>query len=160
MNQVWLRANSGKWEVGRLILNFLLLLKPGELDFLHPHRSQAGNKKGRRESLAIDLAIYLVGRLVDTQHSQHPRKLFVTNAAPHHLFLYQPLRFFFPFPERLNRRSAELLPQIFHRLDSTLHRPLFIWSRNSLMAIFGRIRPNTQAQLYTLLAKHDARTKC
>jgi hypothetical protein len=101
MKQVWLRANSATWVTGHLSLFVLPLLEQVERDGLHVHGAQAGYEEGCRETLPINFAVELVGRFVDAQLLEHPGKLFIADAAPHHLFLYQPLRFFFPLPVRL-----------------------------------------------------------
>ncbi|WP_443689918.1 hypothetical protein [Paraburkholderia madseniana] len=95
MKQVWLRASLATWVISHLSLFVLPLFELVERDVLHAHDTQTGDEEGCREPLAIDFAVELVWRLVDAQILEHPRKLFVANVTPHHLFLYQPLRFFF-----------------------------------------------------------------
>lgn len=153
MKLVWLRANFATWVVSRLTSNILSRFEGDECDGLHAHRTQAGNQEGCREPPAIDFAVYLVRRLVDALRLQHPRKLFVANAAPYHLFLYQPLRLFFPPPVRLSRQPTTFLWEFFHRSPSTLFEPLFFWCHDSLTGNFGRIRLTSSGGALHVLCK-------
>lgn len=152
MKRVSLQANSATRAAGRLPLKPLFLLELRQRDAFHSQCIQTGNQKGRREPLAIDLSVELVGRLVDVQLLQHSRKLFVADAVHIHFFLYQLLRFFFPPPIGLGQQPATLAPQFFHRFRSTWLGPQFFWCRDSLMGIFGRIRPTVSRQHYTFSA--------
>lgn len=152
MKRVSQRASSARSAVGPLPLKTLFLFGSRQRDAFHSHGTQTGKQKGRREPLAIDLAVELVGRLVDAQLLQHSRKLFVADAVHCHLFLYQFLRFFFPPPIGLGQQPATLAPQFFHRFHSTWLGPQFFWCRDSLMGIFGRIRPTVNRQHYTFSA--------
>lgn len=151
MKQVWLWTNPSKRAACRLLRlhNSRFLL---ERNGLHTHGAQAGEQECRREPLAIHLAVYLVGRFLDSQLLEHPRKLFVADFAPHHLLFYQPLRFFFPLLVGLARQPDTVLRQFFHRSLSTLLAPLLFWNWNFLTAIFGRIRPMQNRRRYTSLA--------
>ena len=152
MKRVSQRTNSATPAAGRLPLKPLFLLGSRQREAFHSHGTQTSNQKGRREPLAIDLAVELVGRLVDAQLLQHSRKLFVADAVHRHLFLYQLLRFFFPPPIGLGQQPATLAPQFFHRFRSTWLEPQFFWCRDSLMGTFGRIRPTVNRQHYTFSA--------
>jgi hypothetical protein len=117
MKLVWLRENWATWRVHRLPLLVLSLIERMQRDGLHIHRAEASYQEGCREPLPVNFAVELVGRLVNAQLFQHPRKLFVPDAAPHHLFLYQPLRFFFPRPIVLGRQPTPVR-RFFHHFPS------------------------------------------
>lgn len=120
-------------------------------DGLHAHGTEARDEKCRRKSFAIDFAVQLVGRLVDTHWLQKPGKLFVTDAAVHHFFLNHPLRLLFPRRVRRPQRASTFLLRFHHA--SPLGFPN-LPSHNPLTTIFGRIRPNAHPQLYTPSASH------
>lgn len=102
MKEVWLWANPTEWAASRAPCAALPLFKS---DSFHSHGPQAGDQECRAEPSASDLAVYLLGRLVDSQFLEHSRKLFVTDATPNHLGFYQLLREVLPSPIRLSPRS-------------------------------------------------------
>jgi hypothetical protein len=153
MKQVWLRANSATSVTSHLAIFVLLWFELVERDGLDAHGAQAGYEEGCREPFPNNFAVELVGRLVDAQLLEHPGKLFVADAAPHHLFLYQPLRFFFPLPVRLELQPATHVRQFFHRSLLTSFKPPFFCCRNSLTANFGRIRPVSGPAALNVLSK-------
>lgn len=72
MKEVWLWANSMEWAASRPARATLPLFK---VDGFHPHGAQTGDQKCRAEPLAIDLAVYLVRRLLDSRFLKHSRNL-------------------------------------------------------------------------------------
>lgn len=151
MKQVWQWASSkGRVACCSPAHATQLLFKR---DGFHTHGAQACDQKRRAEPLTSDLAVYLVGRLVDSQFFEHSRKLFVTDTAPNHLGFYQLLRSVLPSLIRL-LRLATLARRSVHHYPSAFKRPLLVSCRHFLMAIFGRIRPTSTPLHYTFSTGH------
>lgn len=123
MKTIWLQTNLVTWAVSQLSLEILSLFELTEPDGLHAHGAETRNQESGREPLAIYFAVYLVGRLKDVQVFQHPRKLFVADAAPHHLLLYQDFRLFVPSPIWLRRLPDTLMRHFCHRSPRLRLRP-------------------------------------
>lgn len=155
MKQGVLSANPSEW------LTFRPPHAPTHLverNGFRAHGVQTRNQKSRAETLAIDLAVYLVGRLVDSQVFEHSRKLFVPDATPHHLNFYQLLRGLLPGLVRLSLPNALALRCI-HYAPLAFERPLLISCRHSPTTIFGRIRLICARRQYTFSASYFLRTK-
>jgi hypothetical protein len=151
MKQVWLWANPKEWAACCRPHHATLPLF--ERDGFHTHGAQACDQERRAEPPTDDLAVYLVGRLVDSQFFEHSRKLFVTDATPNHLCFYQLLRSVLPSLIWL-LRLATLARRSVHHYPSAVKRPLLISYRYLLMAIFGRIRPTPTPLHYTFSTGH------
>lgn len=124
----------------------------------HTHGVQTRSQKSCAEPLAIDLAIYLAGRLVDSQFLKHSRELFVTDATPHHLNFNELLRGLLPSIIRLSRPPTLAFRRI-HHFPSAFERPLLISCRHSLTTIFSRIRLMQKVERYTFLPSYFLRTR-
>lgn len=161
MKKVWLRANSATWVISHLSLFVLPLFELVERDVFRAHGTHAGYEEGCREALTVNFAVELFGRLVDPQPLKHPRKLFVADVASHHLFLYQPLRFFFPLPVRRELQPATLVRQFFHSLISALPQGQIFRSSQFSHDYFRSYTTEFKAVVLHVLSKpFFARTTC
>jgi len=121
MKILWLWANPAERAACRPHRATGLLFKR---DGLHIHSAQTGEQKCRAEALSIDLAIYLVGRFLDSQPLKHFRQLLVTDAAPPHLDFYRFFRGLLPRLVRLGLRDTPAR-QFVHRYSLAFRRPYF-----------------------------------
>jgi hypothetical protein len=119
MKLVWLCANLTKWMAFRPSHATLTLFK---WDGYHTHGAQTGEQKCRAEPLPIDLAVYLVGRLLDSEPLEHSRKLFVSDDAPNHLTFYQLRGSLLPSLVRVSL-LATLALQFVHRYAAAFRPP-------------------------------------
>lgn len=141
MKQVSLRTNPQDRVVRRQCARLRLF----ERNRVHPHGSQACHQKCRAEPLAIDLAIYLFGRLFYPKLFEQSRQFFVTNATTQHFELYQLLRGLLP---RLIRLGTLIWQSVHHLLTNfPSQSPASI--RRSCKPILGRIRLTPNRQHYT-----------
>lgn len=155
MKTICLWANLAERVACRPRRAMLILLKR---DALHTHSMQTGEQECRAEPLAIDLAIYLVGRFLDSKLLQHFRKLFVTDAAPHHLDFYHFLRGLLPSFVRLSLRDIPARRSA-HCYSLAFKWPSIFSYRYFLTTIFSRIRLMQIPQHYTSSAKYFGEKK-
>lgn len=155
MIAVWLWSNTLGRGVSRPPRATLPLFKR---EGVHPHCAQTSNHKCRAESLAVDFAVYLVGRLVDTLFFQQSRKLLITNTTSHHLYLNQFLCSLLPSLIRI-RLFAAFAWQSIHHYPSALKRPLLVSYQYFRTTIFSRIRLTPNHQRYTSSATYFCEDK-
>lgn len=110
------------------------LNNPNELDI---HRHQAGEQECCREPLPVDLAVYLVRRLIDSQLFQPSRQFLVAQAHPVHLLHYQFLRRFLPRAVRVRLGRSSLERHFAHLCTFALNWPL-IFEEARILAQFNR----------------------
>lgn len=118
----------------------------------HIHGVQTGEQKCSTKPFTINLAVYLIGRLVNAQLLKHSRKLFVTDATPHHLDFYQFLRGLFPSFVRLRCLPTPLW-RSFHHSPSAFKWPLFNLCRHFPITFSSRIRPTQNSPSYMALTR-------
>lgn len=148
MKEVWRYANpTESAHRPRLILSLF------KRDSLDSHGAQACEQERCAEPPAIDLAIYLARRLVDSHFLKQARKLFVADAPPNHLGFYQLRRSVFPSLIRLSHQRA-LFQRFVHHCLSAWKRLTPIPSRNSPTAIFSRMRLIAAPAHYTFSARY------
>lgn len=150
MEQVRLWADSLSWVGGRLPCSTLPLF---DGNGFYIHGAETSDQERGAKALAIDLAIYLVGRLVDSKSLKQSRELFVTDATSHHLDFYQLLRRLLPALIRLSL-LATLARQSAHHFPAFLKSPLVNLHGHFLTTIFSRIRPTHKTAHYTFSTGH------
>lgn len=150
MEQVRLWADSMSWVGGRLPCSTLALFNGNNF---YIHGAETSDQERGAKPFAIDLSIYLVGRLVDSQSLEQSRELFVTDATSHHLDFYQLLRRLLPALVGLSR-LATLARQSVHHFPASLKSPLLNLHGYFLTTIFGRIRPMNKSAHYTFSTGH------
>lgn len=128
MKQGVLSANSSEWLTFRTAHAPPNLLKRNGF---RAHGVQTRNQESRAETLAIDLAVYLVWRLVDSHLLEHSRKLLIANATSHHLDFNQLLRGLLPSLVRLSLPRALAVRCIHHSLSAVR------WLSHTLVRTFS-----------------------
>lgn len=121
-------------------------------DGFHTHSKQTSKQECPAKPLAINLTVYLVGRLVNSQLLKHPGKLFVPDAAPHHLDFYQLLRCLLPSLVRLGQLATRAWRSI-HYAPSAVKRPLFYSCHHFPITFSSRIRPTQNCLSYMALTR-------
>ncbi|MBV8648413.1 MAG: hypothetical protein JOZ06_13585 [Paludibacterium sp.] len=155
MEEVWLESNWTEWVVAQWRCATLSLF---EGESLYSHGAQADNQKRCAEALSVDLAVYLVRRLVDSLPLQQTGQLFVPDAASHHLYFNQLFRSLLPSFIRLRLQTTRAWLSV-HLSPTAATQPLSLPSRYFLTSIFGRIRLVGFCESYTSFARHFCEEK-
>lgn len=149
MTQVCLWANLRESAIRDQPCLMLPLVKR---DGFHTHGKQTSKQECTAKPLAINLSVYLIGRLVNSQLLKHPRKLFVSDATPHHLDFYQLLRSLLPCLVRLGQLATPVWQSI-HYSPSASKWPLLFSCRYFRTTFFGRIRLTQNWSHYMALTR-------
>lgn len=155
MEEVWLESNWTERVVAQLRRRTLSLF---EGERFYSHGAQAGNQKRCAEAFSVDLAVYLVRRLVDSLHFQQTGQLLVSDAASHHLYFYQLFRRLLPSLIRLRPQTTRAWLSV-HLSPTAATQPLSLPAGYFLTSIFSRIRPVGFCESYTSFARHFCEEK-